>query len=565
MSNISKNIVLTFISFLLLLSWWSSLTVGLSTDEYFHHINGMKRYNFLVSFGEDKNFQFRNNEFYPGLYDTLSYAIGQIILLINKKFYAANIDFVMHIVNVTFSTLSLLGLYLFTKKILNKDIAILAVLITLLNPFFFGHMGMNSKDLIVFFSLIWFTYYFYLYCVENENITKNLLLASFFMGFGCGVRLTFLVVIFPVVVSGIIYLINKYKSDYSYLIKRLSLHILVAFIITIFLVILCWPHIFVSIQSDNFFRFLSIIVKNTINWNDGPKTGIINGEYYEVFNTPKSYFLNIVLFRLPFYFSILLFFTYFLFFSKKLFLQKEINNFNLKFGLINLIAFFPIILALLLSVNIYDNLRLFLFIIPFFGIIAALSLHQILLSFRNSWKIKSFASIILILFSLSFYRFIILTPYQYDYINYSSVKLSNANEKWEHDYWGASYKELVLKIKENLNEEEIKNLKITNCSGDSTLLYYLFRHLGKKFIYRADREHLADHVILINRASLDVMNNPALKGLVNEKGHMRVKDIEKVVRTPGVKTRCPIMYQGEDIVKVERGGITLSALRKLDK
>ena len=63
----------------------------------------------------------------------------------------------------------------------------------------------------------------------------------------------------------------------------------------------------------------------------------------------------------------MLFFTYFLFFSKKLFLQKDINNFNLKFGLINLIAFFPIILALLLSVNIYDNLRLFLFIIPFFG------------------------------------------------------------------------------------------------------------------------------------------------------------------------------------------------------
>ena len=43
------------------------------------------------------------------------------------------------------------------------------------------------------------------------------------------------------------------------------------------------------------------------------------------------------------------------------------------------------------------------------------------------------------------------------------------------------------------------------------------------------------------------------------------EDNEKVVRTPGVKTRCPIMYQGEDIVKVERGGITLSALRKLDK
>ena len=264
MSKISKNIVLIFISFLILLSWWSSLTVGLSTDEYFHHINGMKRYNFLVSLGEDKNFQFRNNEFYPGLYDTLSYALGQIILIIDKKFYAMNIDFTMHIVNVTFSSLSLLGLYIFTKKIFNKDIALLTVLLTLLNPFFFGHMGMNSKDLIVFFSLIWFTYYFYLYCVENENITKNLLLASFFIGFGCGVRLTFVVVIFPIVVCGIVYLFNKYKSDYFYLFKRLSLHILIAFVITIFLVILCWPHIFVSIKNDNFFEFLSIIVKKQL-------------------------------------------------------------------------------------------------------------------------------------------------------------------------------------------------------------------------------------------------------------------------------------------------------------
>ena len=565
MSSISKNIVLIFISFLLLLSWWSSLTIGLSTDEYFHHINGMKRYNFLVSLGEDKNFQFRNNEFYPGLYDTLSYALGQIILIIDKKFYAMNIDFTMHIVNVTFSSLSLLGLYIFTKKIFNKDIALLTVLLTLLNPFFFGHMGMNSKDLIVFFSLIWFTYYFYLYCVENEKITKNLLLASFFIGFGCGVRLTFVVVIFPIVVCGIVYLFNKYKSDYFNLLKRLSLHILIAFVITIFLVILCWPHIFVSIKSNNFFGFLSIIVENTINWNEGPKTGIINGEYYEVFNTPKSYFLNIVLYRMPFYFSILLCFSYFLFFSKKLVLQKDINNLNLKFGLINLIAFFPIILALILSVNIYDNLRLFLFIIPFFSILAALSLYQTLTSFKNSWKIKSFASIILILFTLSFYRFLILTPYQYDYINYSSIKLSNANEKWEHDYWGASYKELVLKIKKNLNDEEIKNLKITNCSGDDTLLYYLYRHLGKKFIYRSKKEHLADHVILINRATLDVINNPLLGNLVNEKGIMLAKDREKIVRTPGVKTRCPVQYKGTDIIKVTRGGITQSALRKLNK
>ena len=101
---------------LILFAWWSSLTIGLSSDEYFHHINGLVRYKFLISLGEIQKFEFRNNQFYPGLYYTISYGLGQIIFLINKKFYANNIDVVMHIVNISFSTLSILGLYLLSKK-----------------------------------------------------------------------------------------------------------------------------------------------------------------------------------------------------------------------------------------------------------------------------------------------------------------------------------------------------------------------------------------------------------------------------------------------------------------
>ena len=155
---------------MLLFAWWCSLVIGLSADEYFHHINGLVRYKFLVSLGEIQKFEYRNNKFYPGLYDTISYTIGQIIFLVNKKFYINNIDFVMHFVNISFSTLSILGLYLITKKLFNKKIALIASLLTLLNPFFFGHMGMNSKDIIVFFALIWSCYYFYLYCTEEKNL-----------------------------------------------------------------------------------------------------------------------------------------------------------------------------------------------------------------------------------------------------------------------------------------------------------------------------------------------------------------------------------------------------------
>ena len=369
-------------------------------------------------------------------------------------------------------------------------------------------------------------------------------------------------------VCGLVYLFIKFKSQYLYLTKRLLPHSLIAIAITIFLVILCWPHMIVEIQNGNFIKFFSTIVKNTINWIDGPKIGMLNGEYYEVFNTPKSYFLSIILYRIPFYFTLLIILSYFLMIGKNLLIKTEISNFNKKFLIINIIAFFPIFLALILSVNIYDNLRLFLFIIPFFSIIAAFSLNWMLTSFKNSFKIKTILTMVVILFSLSFYRFITLTPYQYDYINYSSIKYSNAAYKWEHDYWGTSFKELVKKIKKQYSKEQIRDLKITNCSGDDTLLYYLRRQLGLKFIYRSKREKEANHVVIINRTTLDIFNPvvwPKINKMVNKKGHMLVRDVEKVVRTPGVKTTCPKQYPGTDVVIVERNGVVLSALRKLDK
>ena len=561
-----NKILSSFIVLMILFAWWSSLSIGLSSDEYFHHINGLVRYKFLVSFGEIQKFEFRNNQFYPGLYDTISYAFGQIFFLINKKFYVNNIDVVMHFVNISFSTLSILGLYLITQKLFNKKIALLTSLLTLLNPFFFGHMGINQKDIIVFFAFIWACYYFYLYCTENNNLLKYLILFSLFFGFGCGVRLTFVVVIFPVVIIGLYYLIKRFKSDYLYLSKRLFFHIPIVFIISTFLVILCWPHIIVEINKGNFFEFLSLVVKNTINWNDGPKIGLLNGDFYEVFNTPKTYFLTIAIYRLPFYFSLLILSSYFLFFLKKLKYELEIRNFNQKFILINITAFFPILLALILGVNIYDNLRLFLFIVPLFSLLASLSLDNFLRNFKNSYFIKTNLIIIVFLFSLSFYRFILLTPYQYTYVNYSYPSFSKSVKKFEQDYWGSSYKELVENLKNKYSKEEIQKFKIADCfGGDSTLLYYLNKNFGIKRLYNIDERPLrATHIALTNRAFLNVINNPSVKGLVNEKGIMLLSDMEKVVRSPNVKTTCFDEYSGKDEVLVIRNGAVLSTLRKLN-
>ena len=565
MNKILSSLIILMIFF----AWWCSLTIGLSWDEYFHHINGLVRYNFLTSLGDFQKFEFRNNKFYPGLYDTISYAFGQIFFFINKKFYVQNIDLIMHIVNISFSSLSILGLYLLTKEIFNKKIALLSVLLTLFNPFFFGHMGMNSKDIVVFFSFIWFCYFFYLYCKKQEKIFKNLIFASLCIGFGCGVRLTFLIVIFPAIILGFIFLIKKYKSNYLTLVKRLSLHIPIVFIITIFLVILCWPHFIVELQKGNFIEFTALIIKNTINWLDGPKIGLMNGEFYEVFNTPRTYFLDLIIYRLPFYLTLLLISSYFLIFLKKININNEIENFYQKFISLNIIAFFPIGLALILSVNLYDNLRLFLFIIPFLSIISALALNYFFENFKKYIQIKVITVIVLFLFTLSFYRFVVLTPYQYTYVNYSYLQFKNSIGKFEHDYWGASYKELVKKIKEKYTKEEIDKFKIADCGGgDYTLVYYLNKYLGvKKTFSNINELDQATHIVMNNRAFLDVFENEHVKDLVNEKGSMLVKDMEKVSRAPNIRQTCfdykP--FSGKNAVVVSRDGLPLTIFREVDK
>ena len=129
------------------------------------------------------------------------------------------------------------------------------------------------------------------------------------------------------------------------------------------------------VEAENTFKFISLIIKKTIAWNQGPKIGLVNGSFYEVFNTPSTYFLDVLRFRMPFYWTLLILFTFSLLITKTMFFKNHINNFNNKFIVINIIAFFPILLAISLSANIYDNMRLFLFVVPFFSLLASFSLY----------------------------------------------------------------------------------------------------------------------------------------------------------------------------------------------
>ena len=529
--EISNKIILALkflIFFLLFFALWNSLIIGGSWDEPFHHINGVLRLRYLISFGDYQNYQYANNQFYPGIYDTFSSTISFLINKFYPEFLNRNFFNIKHFINFTFAALSIYGLFKFIKVISNNELlALFSILLTILNPFFFGHMGINPKDTIIFFALIWFLYFFYKYISKKRDI-KNLIYFSVFIGFGCGIRISFLAVIFPMIIFGIIYYIQRFQINIFEFLKIKGFDIILGLICILFLSFITWPH-----MHDGNINIILQTLKNSISWPGGAKLVLINGNFFETSNTPKTYFLSFLLFKMPIYQSILFFISLFLIFLKKEFFKNKIKEFNKFSFLILFIIFYTVSLTILFNVKIYDGIRLFLFIIPFFCVHCSLTLIYVINNFRKNFSNYIFLTLFICLFFISTYRFIILTPYQYSYINYNFIKLSSASDKFEHDYWNTSWKELIKDLPDTIEGKEPKNFNIGVCGGDPNVAAHYLSQRYKKF--KVTNASDAHYLIMTNKASFNKND----------------------------KRTCFDIYKGKDFYFVKRGNLILSKFTKI--
>ena len=516
--------------FLILFGFYCSFKIGLGIDEPWHHTNGALRYIYMTSliksfstdFPKWEGYVWENTKYYPALYDTIIFTLCKFLdNFINAKYTAE----IRHSINHIFVSFGVLGLFFVNRKIFNKEIAILSCVLTLLNPIFFGNTGMNPKDPIVFIALIWSIYFFisYLENIEGSRF-KHLIFMSLAMGFGSGLRLAFLALLFPLFLIWL-FIIFKKKINIS----RIILDTFCVLIIVVSLTFLTWPQI-----HNGEWDLLVEVIKKSSTWLIGFKHGIINGEFYEIGNTPRTYILKIFLHRIPVYFSLLIILSFIIIFTKRNFFIEKVNSsFFIFFYLLLLIVFFPITTMIVTKTHLYDNARLFLFTMPFFATIASFSLFYILNKYKEfPIPFKFISYVILFLAILSFYRFISLTPYQYTYTNYlSTPKYSMGENKFEHDYFYTSYPELMKKIKEKFGDEEAAKLKIRVCDGHFYGNKYNFRNfLNSKQTIAED----AEYVIMTNR-------------------NLRYR-----------KMNCFQLYKGKDIVSVKRLGLTLSTFKKIE-
>ena len=86
--------------------------------------------------------------------------------------------------------------------------------------------------------------------------------------------------------------------------------------------------------------------------------------------------------------------------------------------------------------------------------------------------------IFIFLLTLSLNRFIIISPYQYSYLNYNFISLDKAANKFENDYWNTSWKELIKNLPEEVGKKKLNNSNISICGGDVNVARY---YLSKKY------------------------------------------------------------------------------------
>ena len=206
------------------------------------------------------------------------------------------------------------------------------------------------------------------------------------------------------------------------------------------------------------------------------------------------------------------------------------NQIKQYFSLNLTIILFCVSLAIIFSVKIYDGIRLFLFLIPLFCSIAALSIIYLIYNLKKNYLNYIVTGVFIFFTILSLNRFFIFSPYQYSYLNYTFFDLSLASNKFENDYWNTSWKELIKNIPDIINGKKISNYKFATCGGDKNVaLHYLSKRFKKiNFTKPID----ADFIIMTNRASFNKND----------------------------KRSCFDIYKGKDLFLVKRDNLILSKL-----
>ncbi len=441
-----------------------SITTGITSDESFEQLNWDKNVSgikSLLNFGHYDEF-LRYLDKYHGI--AFHYISQPIQLFLSSSVSNLNevSDFGGHLMSkhsVVFLIFSLSGVFFYKliyKITQNFLYSYLSTFLYLLYPYLFGHSLFNMKD-IPFLSVWLITTYYFLTIIEDIYLDKNLeykklIFVAFLAAYLISIRILGILIFLQVLISLVI-LFNIKKLKFSIFIKDYYKKFLISFLMLV---------LFVYFMNPIFWLDPYEFV-NSIKWMSNYFNNICTltlGDCMSSLSLPSSYYFIWLFFKLPI--LIILGILIFPLVEKKIF-KNDLNA--IYYGTYCFSALAIVFLFILLRVNIYDEIRHIIFIIPLLFLVSLINLF-----FINK-NISYVLSILTVIFFI--FENISLNPYQYTWLN-SFAKFTKIEKNFEIDYWGVSGKNLSKKIIEYTKD---KNISKEICIyGDEFAKDYLVKH-----------------------------------------------------------------------------------------
>jgi len=438
-----KNYFSIFLFFFFVIGVYLSLNVSITHDEiydlYVWNSNKIYVKDLLTGSLSEQNSLEGMTKFYGIGFHILSSPLEYIFInfLQNDQFnYQTKIYLSKHVTVFLFFLVS----GVFFKKILNIIIknnfnANLGTVVYLLYPYLLGHSFFNTKD-IPFLSVWIICTYLIIKIVKNllekkKFFNRHIYFISILTAYLISIRISGILIFIQYLIF-ILFACNQLNIKFLTFIKQNVKYLVISLILISFFIILLTPVYWLNPLL--FFKGILFMSNHTQT-----VCTTTLGECMKAQNLPSTYIPIWLLFKLPI--TILVGFILFPFVEKKLF-----SN-SLNYIILSSLAFTSLIIVIFLilfNVNLYDEIRHIMFLIP------SLFIISLVIFFNFSKKIYKF------LFCLTFIFFIFqnikIYPYNYVWLN-NFTHLTKVNGVFELDYWGVSTRKISNFINNNINSE----------------------------------------------------------------------------------------------------------------
>ena len=481
---LSKYFIWFIVSLLLIVILFSFTSYGITWDEYVQNNYGNYVLNYYLSgFKDLRALNYRNLIFYgPGF---------ELFASIFTRFFPKYPFEVRHLIIALSGLLTVIAVWYYTKQMKGVILQVLAPVILIMLPRFYGHMFNNSKD-IPFACLFALSMVAIAHLLSKEKLTWiNVLFCGFAIGITLSIRIGGLLLYVFLIVTLILrytamFIIERQSASHSCF-KREIVDTVVKLCSIIFLswfiMVILWPaallHPF-SHPIDSFMvakkfpQFYPVRFNGRLILNN--KLPFYYLHKYFLITTPVF-----ILLMLPFGIINLI---------KKCF-SKEIKDITTSILLL-LWLFFPVLYVTVANPPLYDGIRHFMFLFPAIAIISAVGIEH-LLSYIKNIRLYLYLLILgFILILLPLKDMIKLHPYQMTYFNAISGGVNANYKKYETDYWTASYKEAIEWINRWAEKNTEKKIVVIVAASSNNFLcakYYASPQLklyrvwtGKEFI-----------------------------------------------------------------------------------